>query len=172
MKVLKELELTHDRLLELVSYDPDTGIFINKIKRSNCSPAGKVLGTPNASGHLIIQIDKKQYMAHRLAWFYCFSEWPENIIDHIDGNPANNSLDNLREATKSTNGFNSGKRSNNTSGFKGAFFDKRRNKFYSQINIQRTKKWLGYFNTAEEAHNAYVTAAKILHGEYYNEDTI
>lgn len=163
--------LTHNRLLELIEYNPDTGIFTNKIRRSSGSPAGKVLGTKNAHGHLIIQIDNKQYMAHRLAWFYCFQEWPENILDHIDNNPSNNALDNLREADKSTNGFNSGKRSNNTSGYKGAFFDSRRNKYYSQIFIKGKKKWLGYFNTVEEASNAYINAAKELHGEFFNEDT-
>jgi len=168
----REASLEHNRLLELIYYDPDTGIFTNKINRGNCSPAGKILGTKNASGHLILQIDKIMYMAHRLAWFYCFKEWPENIIDHIDQNPSNNALDNLREADKRTNSYNSGKRATNTSGIKGAYFDKRRNKFYSSMTINGIHKFLGYYDTVEEAGQAYINAAKQLHKEFYNETTV
>lgn len=168
----RESILRHDRLLELVDYNPDTGIFTNKISRSNCSPAGKILGTVNNSGHFIMQIDGVLYLAHRLAWFYCFKEWPINILDHKDRDPSNNSLDNLRECTKVTNSFNSDKRITNTTGIKGAFFDKRRNKYYSQIVVNGKKTWLGYFNTVNEAGTAYLVAAKQLHGEFFNEAII
>lgn len=164
--------ITHDRLLELVHYDPDTGIFTNKVRRNNISPIGKVLGTKNASGHLVAQLDKKMYLLHRLAWFYCFKEWPEDILDHIDRNPENNRLDNLREATKVTNSYNSRLRKDNTSGIKGVYFDKRRNLFYSQIVANKQKTFLGYFETKEAAAKAYSEAAKLAHGEFINEDTI
>ena len=164
--------LTHERLLELVDYSPETGIFTNRIKRSNVSPAGKILGTTNASGHLVAQLDKKMYLLHRLAWFYCFQEWPEDIIDHIDRNPKNNALDNLREATKITNSYNSKIRSDNTIGIKGVYYDKRRNKFYSQIVANKIKTFLGYFSCKEEAAEAYRNAAILAHGKFLNEDTI
>lgn len=165
-------ELTHDRLLELVNYDPDTGLFTNRVRRSNVSPIGKILGTKNSSGHLVAQIDKKIYLLHRLAWFYYYKEWPKNILDHIDRNPENNRIHNLREATKITNSYNSKLRKDNTSGIKGVYFDKRRNLFYSQIVANKQKTFLGYFKTKEEAAKAYTDAARLAHGEFINEDTI
>lgn len=165
-------QITHERLLELVEYSPDTGLFINKIKRGNLSHKGKVLGTINATGHLVLQLDKVMYLAHRLAWFYCFEEWPIDIIDNIDRDPANNRLDNLREATKSTNSFNSKIRTDNSIGLKGVYFDKRRDHFYSQIVVNSIKVYLGRFSTAEEAHTAYINKAKELQGDFFNEDTV
>lgn len=164
--------ITHERLLELVNYDPNTGVFTNKIKRSNISPVGKILGTKNKSGHLVAQLDKKMYLLHRLAWFYYYKVWPEGIIDHIDRNPQNNRIDNLREATKVTNSYNSKIRQDNTAGIKGVYYDKRRNKFYQQIVANKVKTFLGYFSTKEEAAIAYANAARILHGEFLNENTI
>ena len=120
----------------------------------------------------MIGIDGKTYLAHRLAWFYCFEEWP-NMIDHIDCDPTNNRLDNLREATKAQNTYNTNKLlSTNTSGLKGAFYNKSRNHYYSQIIINGVRRYLGSFKTAKEAHEAYIKAAKESHGEYFNENTI
>lgn len=164
--------ITHERLLELVTYNPDTGVITSKVNRGSRCKVGKILGTKNAYGHLVLQLDKRVYLAHRLAWFYCFKEWPICIIDHIDRNPSNNSLDNLREATKATNNYNSKIYNSNTSGVKGAFFDKRRNLFYSQIVVNSKKIWLGYFQTLEEAGQAYNIEAKKLHGEFYNESAM
>ena len=161
--------ITHKRLLELVEYNPDSGDILSRIDRGSRCKKGKVLGTKNATGHIVLQLDKRMYLAHRLAWFYCFKEWPIGIIDHIDRDPSNNRLDNLREATKATNNYNSKLYNTNTTGIKGAFFDCRRNKYYSQIVFNGKKTWLGYFNTSEEAGSAYAVAAKNLHGEFYNE---
>ncbi len=164
-------QITHERLLELVEYFPDTGLLVNRINRGN-SPKGKVLGTKNASGHLVAQLDKVMYLVHRLVWFYSFKEWPTEIIDHIDRNPSNNRLDNLREANKAGNIYNSKLRVDNTSGLKGVYFDKRRGHYYSQIVIQGKKEYLGRFNSAEEAHTAYIQKCKENHGEFLNEDLI
>lgn len=164
--------LSHERLLTLVEYCPESGIFRNKVKRGNASPAGKVLGTKNASGHLVLQIDKEMFLAHRLAWFYCFKEWPLEILDHIDGNPENNSLDNLREANKATNNYNTGMIVTNTSGIKGAYYNKSRKYYYSQITFNGKRIYLGGgFKTPEEAGELYRAKAKELHGEFFNEDT-
>lgn len=169
---LMRQQIEHDRLIELLHYDADYGVFTNKTRRSNVSPIGKVLGTANTSGHLVLMVDNVMYLAHRLAWFYCFKEWPEVLIDHIDRDPSNNRIDNLREATKSTNGFNSKLRIDNTIGLKGVYFDKRRNHFYSQIVINKTKIYLGRFDSAQEAHTAYINKAKELQGEFFNEDNV
>ena len=163
--------ITYNRLIELVHYEYTTGVFTALVSSGSRRKSGDTLGTKNASGHIVIQLDKVNYLAHRLAWLYCFREWPEEIIDHIDQNPSNNSLDNLRESTHSKNSFNTGLKSNNTSGFRGVFFDKRRGTYYSQIKVNRIKKWLGSFKTAEEAFEAYKKAAKEYFGENFNENT-
>lgn len=89
-------------------------------------------------------------------------------IDHIDGNGLNNRRENLRLATRFQNMQNRGKASSNTSGYKGAFYRKDRGYWYSQIIVHGKKIYLGSFNTAKDAHEAYCKAAKELHGDFYN----
>lgn len=91
-------ELLHSHLINTLSYNPDTGIFTK--------PNGNRAGTLHNSGYRYIQINNKAYAEHRLAWYYCFHEWPENQIDHIDRNRSNNSIDNLREVTNRVNARN------------------------------------------------------------------
>lgn len=87
-------------------------------------------------------------------------------VDHIDGNPLNNRLLNLRLATRSQNCINTGKPKNNTSGFKGVSFHQKTSKWIARIGYQCERKFLGYYSTAEEAAKAYNKAAIELFGEY------
>ena len=98
-----------------------------------------------------------------------FLENPDNkkVIDHIDNNPANNNIKNLRWATPKDNLANQGKRKTNNSGFKGVWFNKKANKYHSQIRINDKQIHLGYFENPEEASLAYETKAKEFHGEFY-----
>lgn len=174
MKILntkKEDELDWNYLTSVLDYDINTGIFTNKKDRSNSALKGNVAGNSDkvtSNKYLEIYLNKYHYAAHRLAWFYCFKEWPNGLIDHIDGNKSNNSLDNLRECTYSENFYNSNRRKDNSSGYKGVSMDKRSNKYRAYINVAGKQKGLGYYNTAEEAGEAYQKAAKELHGEFYN----
>lgn len=91
------------------------------------------------------------------------------IIDHIDGNGLNNQRYNLRKATKSQNAMNRSVQKNTGSKLKGVYEYKnnpRIKKFYSRIAIKGKDKFLGYFLTPEEAHEAYKKAALELHGEF------
>lgn len=161
----REAELLHTRLVEVLDYDMYTGIFTNKIngiRRIKHAACGSI----TAYGYINITIDRKVFRAHRLAWFYCFEEWPEGILDHIDSNKSNNALDNLREATETLNKGNSPKQRNNTSGFKGVSFDKESGKFKASIRINRILKNLGRYTTAEEASQAYLLASRLHFGEF------
>ena len=90
------------------------------------------------------------------------------MIDHIDNNPSNNNVKNLRWATSKDNLANQGKRENNKSGFKGvSLTNKPTNKYRAQININGKLKHLGYFKTAEEASQVYEAKAREIHGEFY-----
>ena len=161
----KASNLLHSRLLELLEYNPDSGIFTWKSARGPHAK-GSAAGNIQSNGYCQIRIDYKLFLSHRLAWFYCFTEWPEYLIDHIDGNPSNNKLDNLREATQSQNMQNTGLLRTNSSGFRGVSYVKSRNKYEAYISIDNKKKNLGHFNTAEEASIAYLNAANQVRKEY------
>lgn len=151
--------ITHKELLERLEYNPDTGIFTWKVSPSNNISIGDIAGcVKKDSGYIVISLKGKSYRAHRLAWFYCFNEWPQNLIDHIDKNTSNNKLENLREATKSQNQQNTNLQCNNTSGYKGVYWHTSAKKFMAQIKILGKNKYLGLYNTAEEAYEAYLKA--------------
>ena len=87
-------------------------------------------------------------------------------IDHIDRNPMNNRRLNLREATRSQQGMNRKKQSNNTSGFIGVYWDKRQNRWMSAIKIKGKQKHLGYFVNKNNAVIARLKAEKKYFGEF------
>jgi hypothetical protein len=92
---------------------------------------------------------------------------PEGLdVDHISLNKLDNRRENLRVATRKQNMDNKNKQSNNTSGFKGVSFHKRDQKFVAQISIDGKRKFLGYFATAEAAHECYKQAAIQHNGEF------
>lgn len=158
--------LTAERLRELLTYDPASGLFTRRVYRSPNAKAGDIAGTIDKDGYVQIQIDGKVYKAHRLAWLYMTGEWPESDIDHNDLDEGNNTWANLRPATVSQNAANCGKRPFNTSGLKGVTFDKRKGRWMAQIQVDRRCRHLGYHDTPELAHAAYASAAREIHGEY------
>jgi hypothetical protein len=110
-----------------------------------------------------------QMGAHRLAWIYMYGPTIGGAeIDHIDGNPANNAIANLRLATSRQQKQNKRAQSNNRSGLKGAYYHAchKGKKWRSQIKVGDVLIFLGYFHTAEEAHAAYGEAALDYFGEF------
>ena len=88
------------------------------------------------------------------------------VVDHKDGDGLNNQRENLRICTDSRNKINVGLRKDNTSGYKGVDFVKRLNKYRSQIRINRKTKYIGIYQTAEEAARSYDETATKLFGEF------
>lgn len=158
--------LTQERLQELLHYDPLTGIFRWLLYRNSNAKIGDIAGSPHTKGHLRISIDGKQYLSHRLAWFYMTGQWPASMIDHENTDGSDNRWLNLREATHAQNCMNAQKRSDNSSGFKGVSFSRERGKFVAQINRAGKRTHVGIFDTAEEAAKAYDNAARLHHGEF------
>lgn len=144
--------LTHEELLDLVTYDPETGSFT----RNDPLKAG-----PNISqrGYFQISLKNTTYLVHRLAWFYVHGVWPENTIDHIDGDRLNNRIANLRDVTASVNNQNRVyASSNNKAGVLGVNFHAPLNKWRARFKLDGKQKHIGYFDTCAAAHAAYLAA--------------
>lgn len=157
--------LTHRRLVEVLSYDSETGIFRWRTASSRRIKPGDEAGTIAADGYRVIQIDGLHYKAARLAWFYVYERWPRNWIDHRDLNKMNNRISNLREADGSQNHANVALRSSNTSGQTGVS-PVPYNRWKATIRKNGERFYLGTFLTIEEAAAAYQQAAKDKHGAF------
>jgi len=168
------MTLTRARLLEVVEYDSNTGIFVwchrrgGDIGEKICTSkyAGKIAGGITSFGYWRLSIDRRYYQAHRLAWLYVHGEWPKAVIDHADGNKLNNAIANLREASVSENAANSVIRKDNTSGFKGVYLDKRIMRWSARLRVDGRYKALGYFGSAQEASAAYDAASQAHFGKF------
>lgn len=89
-------------------------------------------------------------------------------VDHIHGLTLDNRRSELRLATHSQNMMNKKVQSNNASGYKGVYYRKSMNKWRAEIQVNRKKIRLGYFDTPEEAHEAYCKAGREHHGDFFN----
>jgi hypothetical protein len=141
--------LTADRLRELLVYDPGTGVFL---RRGGCGgrKAGSVAGT-RGTRYWQINIDGRQYLAHRLAFLYMTNDWPPHHVDHIDRNGFNNRFGNLRLATRSQNQGNRRVSRNNTTGIKGVTYRASRGLWLAQISVNGHQRHVGEFDTPEKA---------------------
>lgn len=163
-----------DYLLEYSSYDPDTGIFTRKkdIISGYCGNviyrAGSIMGSVKKSGYIEIKIQDRIYLAHRLAWLWCYGEFPPNgyMIDHINRNGQDNRIVNLRLANYMENSYNRSIGSNNNSGYKGVHWHQRERKWYAEIYYNKQRRYLGSYNDIEEAYAAYCKAAKKYHKQF------
>jgi len=149
--------VTAERLRELLTYDPKTGIFRDR--------DGALIGAVYRDGYWRIYIDGRPYRAHRLAWLYQKGEWPPNEIDHRDLDRANNRWTNLRAAANGQNHANTRARVDNQLGVKGVRLGPD-GKFLARIRIDHKERHLGSFPTIEAASAAYAAAAKAAWGEY------
>lgn len=122
----------------------------------------KPIGT-KSNNYLTFMIDGKQLYVHRVIYAYHHNEWPITV-DHINGIPSDNRIENLRSTDISGNTQNiKSHRSDSKSKLLGAFYSKKRNKWFSAICINNKRKYIGTFKSAEEAHNAYIAKKRELH---------
>jgi hypothetical protein len=158
--------LTAERLREVLSYDPETGVFVWLKRTARRIRVGDVAGCLGTLGYRSLGINGEEHLAHRLAWLYVHGEWPSADIDHINGDPGDNRLANLRPATRAQNSANAGKRTTNTSGLKGVCWSKKSCKWRAAITVNGQVIYLGLFDCPAEAHAAYARAAEQHCGEF------
>jgi hypothetical protein len=166
------MELTAEIARELLTYNPDTGKLFwkerpakyfknpknpNYTKSWNTQWAGKEALTAithrksGQIGRLDGHVLNKKYAAHRIAWLIYYGEWPKNEIDHINQDPTDNRIENLRDVTHAENNKNRTLQNNSTTGYSGVSFYKRDGRYRAEISINNITKHLGYYDTVEEA---------------------
>lgn len=141
-------------MFERLKYTPEDGKiwWIKHPRRSTAN--GTEAGNLMQNGYRKLKFCGKQYLTHRVAWLLSNGSWPIGDIDHIDGNPSNNRLKNLRDVSHSTNLQNrKSATTKNKTGFLGVV--KRKNKFAAHVHRNGKQIYLGLFDTAELAHQAY-----------------
>lgn len=153
------MPLTATEVRAALIYDCDTGKFARR-------GSGRVVGSRHSKGYVVISVFNLRIYAHRLAWLYVTGEWPAEQIDHINGDRSDNRFANIRLATQSENQSNMGAKKHNQIGLKGVTKVNRR--YRAEIRKDKRRYHLGYFNTAEEASDAYARAAVKMHGEFAN----
>ncbi len=151
-------------LRNALAYNADQGT-LTWCRRHDMRPqwnarfAGKPAFTwVNHNGYPSGRILDRGYLAHRVAWAIHYGEWPEDEIDHINGNPLDYKIANLRQASRSVNMRNAAKPITNTSGFVGVTWYKSYGKWLAQVNVGKKSIKLGYFACKDEAIAARLEA--------------
>lgn len=149
---------------EYVRYEQSTG-SIYWLKARFKKYANRPAGYPRC-GYLALTHLRKKYPIHHLIWLFETGEYPNCLIDHIDGNTRNNKISNLRKVTRFENSRN--RKSHGAVKFLGVWQDKRKSKaFYSQIMFEGKVYRLGRFPTAEQAAKARDKKALELDSKHY-----
>lgn len=175
-------ELSYAQVSALLKYDSETGKLYwleRPVEMFQGSPHGspaavaqmwnkrfagkEALTATMTHGYRIGYILKRLHLAHRVAWILSTGSWPDNHIDHINGDPSDNRLENLRDVTRYGNMRNTRIHKCNTSGHSGVVWDKPRGKWVVFIG----SKYIGGFQEKADAINARKNAER-EHGYHPN----
>jgi hypothetical protein len=147
---------------ERMRYEPDTGRLVWKTARK-AQFVGKESRSIDVSGY--VQVNFRPGLVvkgHRLAWLLHYGEWPKSDLDHINGDRADNRIENLRCVTNAVNCQNKRRPlSSNKSGFLGV--TAHGSSWRAAVMVNRRQHHLGSYASPEEAHAAYVEAKRRLH---------
>ena len=152
--------LTVEQLKKALFYDKNSGLFYRKLNNDKVKqiPSGSI----SKNGYVTIRVMSKLYYAHRLAWLYSFGTFPNQHIDHINNVRIDNRIDNLRDVSRYGNNQNLKKaQKNNKTNFLGVSFSgNKKTPYRARICINGKQKQIGLFQSAEEAHLAYLEEKK------------
>jgi hypothetical protein len=162
-------------------YEPDTGKLFWRPRKASAFATGQAskiwhtrfsgkeaFTAVAVSGYRVGTIFGSVHLAHRVVWAIETGAWPVATIDHINRDKQDNRFQNLREATHQQNLHNKGVRKDSATGFKGVYFFADRMKWQARIRVEGKNKSLGYFDTPEQARDAYARASDNLHGDFAN----
>jgi hypothetical protein len=145
------MKFTVEQLRKRVWYDSQTGLF-HTLKDTGRSKVGDVVTNVRKDGYCRVNVFGEKLLAHRLAWFYVHAEWPKFDIDHIDGNPSNNTLSNLRVLARNENLQNIRKvRKNSQTGVNNVSWHTARQRFVVQLLHLGEHKFGGQFSDIDSA---------------------
>jgi hypothetical protein len=147
-------------LREFLSYDPATGSVKWTKKAGRKVVVGAEAGAARKDGRRIVGFMRRRFLLSRVSWALHYGKWPDNEVDHRDGDPSNNRLLNLRAATSSQQKRN--RVAFSSSGIKGVYWIGPRNKYRAQIKVGEGTRYLGYFSDKEEARKVRIAAEKEL----------
>lgn len=165
--------ITQQQLKEVLHYCPETGVFtwlMNRRSVKKGAVASHVWTSNDGKRYIQIRVYGRLDYAHRLAFLYMTGEFPEDEVDHQDGNGCNNVWSNLRAVTHAENTKNVRKTSANTSGVTGVVWDRKNKKWRAQIGYRGCNCPLGRFHDKEEAIAAR-KAAEVFYGFHENHGT-
>lgn len=154
------MPVTVDVIREFFHYCPVTGVITWRKTRNNRSNVGARVGTLNKDGVWQLSFGYKTYLQHRVAWLYMTGNWPSQVVDHIDGNLANNAWANLRDVSQSVIRQNMRVASSGTVIGNMGVFNARGNWQYA-INTMGVTLLSGRFKSAKDAHIEYEIAKQI-----------
>ena len=165
--------ISFEKLDSLFEYLPETGQLKRKVTVSPNAVVGSIAGVVNSNGYVKVGVENKVYAAHMIVWTLVKGVWPTTIIDHVNGVKSDNREDNLREADTVRNAYNQVKPRNNKSGYRGVYLDTTRNsakQWKASCSVNGKRSTIGYFLTAQLAHEALVKFRELHHGEFANNE--
>ena len=154
----------YEKAAELLDYNHETGEFKWLVSRGKAK-LGELAGTVGLNGYRQIGYKGFSVLAHRLAWYFSYSEVPE-YIDHVNSNRDDNRIGNLRSCSQQQNNQCMSIRKTNKSGFIGVSWSREKSKWVAQISINSKQTNLGYFTDLEDAKKARLEAEKKYFGEF------
>ena len=154
-----------EKLRASLNYDPMTGSLTWKVRvyRSSIRPGSEAGG---GRVYRYMNFYGTQYLVHRIIWKMMTGDDPVGVIDHKDGNAANNRWDNLRQASHSQNNRNRKRAKNSTSGVKGVSWDALHKSWRAVVHADKKNHFLGYFPEISAATDAVNAARARIHGEF------
>jgi hypothetical protein len=168
-------KLEVEKLHAVLRYDAETGLlfwcerpasmFPNEThcKVWNSRFAGKeAFCSSNPKGYKMGGVFGRTRTAHRVVWAMIYGEWPNGQIDHINGNPADNRIENLRCVCATDNARNAKRRRDNTTGQTGVIWAKERKRWNAFIKNKGRRVHLGLYDRFEDAVAARKHAERLL----------
>lgn len=163
----KPRETTFQEVNNHLSYDPETGEIRWKRPTQPRIALNDLAGHVHSNGYVRIALKGRLLSGHRIANLLMTGEWPKAQMDHINGNRSDNRWVNLREATVVQNLANRPVMPSSKTRIKGVYWSPRHKRFGARIRVDGQRKFLGYFDSMEQASEAYELAARTRHGEFF-----